>query len=83
LLAPRKTIRGDLLSLHLYEEHERDDTGFYVRHVNGITMKNVTLRLDDEDFRPAMVFDDVKNKQLEAISLPDGTSKEHQIFEIE
>jgi hypothetical protein len=44
--------------------------GFYVRHVNGLTMKNITLRLDDEDYRPAIIFDDVSNLNLEKIRLP-------------
>ncbi len=45
--------------------------GFYVRHVKGLTMKNITLRLDDEDYRPAMIFDNVSNLKLEKIELPD------------
>ena len=43
--------------------------GFYVRHVEGLTMKNVTLRLRDKDFRPALVFDDVHGLHLENMSL--------------
>ncbi|MXO04845.1 glycoside hydrolase family 28 protein [Flavobacterium sp. HBTb2-11-1] len=44
--------------------------GFYVRHVNGIEMKNIKLILDKEDFRPAFVFDDVKNLAMKAIDIP-------------
>ena len=33
--------------------------GFYVRHVNGITFRRVRLTLQDSDFRPPFVFDDV------------------------
>ena len=53
--------------------------GFYVRHVKGITMKNIKLKLEKEDFRPAFVFDDVQNLQMEKIQLPIG-KKEHIIL---
>jgi len=41
---------------------------FYVRHVNGLVLKNVRLSLRDNDFRPAYVFDDVKN-----LTITDGS----------
>jgi len=44
--------------------------GFYVRHVNGIEMKNIKLILEKEDFRPAFVFDDVKNLTMKTINIP-------------
>ncbi|MFY7912040.1 MAG: glycoside hydrolase family 28 protein [Emticicia sp.] len=44
--------------------------GFYVRHANGILFKNVKLNLENSDFRPAFVFDDVRNIQIEKITLP-------------
>ena len=44
--------------------------GFYVRHVNGIELKNIKLILEKEDFRPAFVFDDVKNLTMKAIDIP-------------
>ncbi len=46
--------------------------GFYVRHAKGITMKNVVLKLEEEDFRPAFVFDDVIDLSLDEIDLPDN-----------
>lgn len=45
---------------------------FYVRHANGISFKNIKVSLDDTDFRPAFVFDDVQNLNMEQIDLPDG-----------
>ena len=51
---------------------------FYVRHVDGITMKNINVRLADYDFRPAFVFDDVKLLKLQGINQPDD-----QIFKID
>lgn len=50
--------------------------GFYVRHVNGISMKNIKLTLDATDFRPAFVFDDVKNLTMKGIELPKEKQKQ-------
>ncbi|MCO5238227.1 MAG: glycosyl hydrolase family 28 protein [Chitinophagaceae bacterium] len=44
--------------------------GLYVRHADDIKMKNITLKLDAEDFRPAFIFDDVKNVHMDKIRLP-------------
>lgn len=44
--------------------------GFYVRHAEGIVMKNCTVTLKETDFRPALVFDDVKKLTLEKVSVP-------------
>lgn len=38
--------------------------GFYLRHVRNITLKNVQLSLAEEDFRPAIVEEDVENMLL-------------------
>lgn len=35
--------------------------GFYLRHAKNITMKNVKLVLDESDYRPAIVADDVES----------------------
>ncbi|PJJ09305.1 polygalacturonase [Flavobacterium sp. 1] len=50
--------------------------GFYVRHVNGLSMKNIKLTLEDADFRPAFVFDDVQNLKMEAVDLPKEKQKQ-------
>lgn len=52
--------------------------GFYVRHVNGIEMKNIKLILEKEDFRPAFVFDDVKGLIMKDIDIP--SDKTNQII---
>ena len=49
--------------------------GFYVRHVRGITFRNISLRLQDNDFRPAFVFDDVEQLRFDNISVPPGSTK--------
>ncbi len=41
--------------------------GFYLRHVDGIKMKNIKLSIVASDYRPAMVFDDVKKLNLNSI----------------
>mgnify|MGYP000560200848 CR=1 FL=1 len=33
--------------------------GFYVRHVNGLTLDQIELKIEEPDYRPAFVFDDV------------------------
>jgi hypothetical protein len=39
--------------------------GFYLRHVDGLTLSNVQTRWDKEDLRPALAFDDVKGLTLD------------------
>jgi hypothetical protein len=52
--------------------------GFYVRHVKEISFNNVKLTLDDVDYRPAFVFDDVEGLSMEKITLP--MDKKEQVF---
>jgi polygalacturonase len=47
--------------------------GFYVRHVNGLQMKNVRISYKDDDFRPACVFDDVTGLELNKVEIPTAT----------
>lgn len=55
---------------HLYPEYsmfgELPAWGFYVRHVEGLVMRNITVKIKKPDYRPAFVFDDVKGLQLES-----------------
>lgn len=43
---------------------------FYIRHAQNITMRNIRLKLDNGDFRPAFIFDDTKGIELDKITLP-------------
>jgi hypothetical protein len=43
--------------------------GFYVRHVEGIRLKNVHLVRKQADYRPALVFDDVRRFSLEGLTV--------------
>jgi len=44
--------------------------GLYVRHVKGLTLKNVSLKFKNKDFRAACVFDDVKELKLDKVTIP-------------
>ena len=44
--------------------------GMYIRHAKDITFKNVEFQLQDKDFRPAYIFDDVQNIKMQGIGLP-------------
>lgn len=52
--------------------------GFYFRHAANIEMRNIKLLLDNVDFRPAFVFDDVEGLKMKNITLPQ--EKKNQIF---
>jgi polygalacturonase len=45
---------------------------FYVRHAKDIHFKNVKLLLKDDEFRPALVFDDVTGINLEKVTFPNN-----------
>ena len=55
---------------------------FYLRHIEGIQFKDVRLSLHADDFRPAIVMEDVKGHQFESLSLPLGKRLEQQIIEV-
>ncbi|MCX6326923.1 MAG: glycosyl hydrolase family 28 protein [Bacteroidia bacterium] len=44
--------------------------GFYVRHAEGVKMKNVKVSYVEDDFRPAFVFDDVKGIEMVGVDIP-------------
>ena len=52
--------------------------GFYVRHMDGLTMSNIKLKIESPDYRPAFVFDDVKNLTLESVEIM-GDQKREQV----
>ena len=43
---------------------------FYVRHAEGITFKNVKIGLEQADFRPPFIFDDVNGINMNGVTLP-------------
>lgn len=48
--------------------------GFYVRHADGITFENVSLKARSADYRPAMVFDDTRDVKLGNIKINEVNS---------
>ncbi len=52
--------------------------GFYVRHMDGLTMKNIKLSIKSPDYRPALVFDDVRNLDIHSMIIH-GESKPRHI----
>ncbi len=43
--------------------------GFYIRHADNITFRNVKLVVEDEDYRPALVADDVNGLDLKGLTI--------------
>jgi hypothetical protein len=41
-----------------------------MRHATGIQLKNITLQYKKQDFRPAMVVDDVQQLQVQGLQVP-------------
>ena len=54
--------------------------GFYVRHVDGLTMKNIKLNCAEPDYRPPMVFDDVQNLNISALGIEGEKKEKHYIL---
>lgn len=42
--------------------------GFYCRHVDGLRISNLDLELEQADYRPAIVCDDVRNLDIDGMS---------------
>jgi polygalacturonase len=49
--------------------------GFYIRHADGIKIKNMVLTCKGTDYRPAFIADDVKGLSLTALSIPQVKAK--------
>ena len=49
--------------------------GFYIRHANGIVFDNVKITVDGEDYRPAIVTDDVNGLRLKDVEINQDTAE--------
>src|SRR5574344_21041 len=49
--------------------------GFYIRHVDGITMKNIKLTALKSDYRTAIVMDDVANHTIKGLEVKEPAAK--------
>ncbi|MDR1524829.1 MAG: glycoside hydrolase, partial [Tannerella sp.] len=55
--------------------------GFYLRHADGVTFNNVTLRAAAPDYRPAIVTDDVRGVTFRNVKFSEpGSEGKQQIF---
>ncbi|HZL08836.1 MAG TPA: glycosyl hydrolase family 28 protein [Prolixibacteraceae bacterium] len=43
--------------------------GFFARHVEGLIMKNITVKTLKKDYRPAFIFDDVNDLKLKKLNI--------------
>lgn len=50
--------------------------GFFVRHVEGLTMRSLQLRTEEPDVRPAMIFHDVRELDLDGFRADSVHGKE-------
>lgn len=55
--------------------------GFYFRHIDGLKLNNIHLKLQDKDFRPAIVLDDVKNYSFDNMYFPKDKPLRQQVFD--
>ena len=56
--------------------------GFYIRHVKGLEMKNIKLKILEPDYRPSIVFDNVHDVKINNLNII-GDSKKHAYFAID
>lgn len=77
-LAGVPEARADYPEFHMFQE--LPSWGFYVRHVKGLTFENVNLKVREDDFRPALVFDDVSQLELNNVELSSENKAEQVVF---
>ena len=44
--------------------------GFFIRHVKNIELSNIEMKLENEDFRPPIVLEDVKGASFINVKAP-------------
>lgn len=54
--------------------------GFYIRHAENIEFENVTLRCMEEDYRTAIVLDDVHNAHFKNLEVEEPGEEKEAIF---
>jgi hypothetical protein len=74
------TAEDALKSVPELEDHYPESTkwgtlpsfGFFIRHVQNISLNNIELRLKREDHRPAILCDDVKQLNISGLKIGSG-----------
>ncbi|HIF13903.1 MAG TPA: glycoside hydrolase family 28 protein [Bacteroidetes bacterium] len=54
--------------------------GLYVRHMDGLTMKNIKFSIKAPDYRPALVFDDVQNLDIKSMIIQGEIKDKHIVL---
>jgi len=54
--------------------------GFYIRHVDGLTLKNISLNLEAPDYRHPFVFDDALNVEIRSLNIHGEAKPNHIIL---
>jgi polygalacturonase len=54
--------------------------GFYIRHARNITMENVSLYCENEDYRSSIVLDDVHGARFVSLKVEDPGKKKDSIY---
>jgi hypothetical protein len=54
--------------------------GLYVRHMDGLMMKNVKISIAAPDYRPAMIFDDVRNLDIQSLIIQGDDKATHIVL---
>ena len=49
--------------------------GFFIRHVEGLTMRNIKLTASKKDYRTAIVLDDVKNHKISGLTVEEPAAE--------
>ncbi len=49
--------------------------GFYIRHADNVTIRNVRVSCKEPDFRPAFAFDDLTNLRLEKTAIESASCR--------
>ena len=54
--------------------------GFYIRHAKNIQFENVTLTCEKEDYRTAIVLDDVQKAEFKSLKVEEPGKKKEAVF---
>ncbi len=54
--------------------------GFFIRHASGITFENVTLTCEKEDYRTAIVLDDVQGATFKSLKIVEPDKSKKPVF---
>ena len=77
-LAGVPEAKSNYPEFHMFRE--LPSWGFYVRHVKGLSFNRVNLKVREDDFRPALVFDDVEQLKLDNVDIQSETQTDQFIF---